>query len=403
MDLDRRTLLTGAGALAAAASLPFAAKAEPADWSLAVQTVDGDIAPRALRLVHGRPPADLRGVLYRNGPGRFSLGGVRSHWFDGDGLVRAFRIGDGRATLAGKFVDTPKRRLETEAGSLMAPGFGNAGSPTFPVKGADDLNAANTSLLAMGGKLWALWEGGSPTAIDPATLDTRGFVNLGSDLKGVPFLAHPRVEPDGRVWNLGLFGKRAMVWRLSATGEVEAATPLQLPRASYVHDFTATDRELVIVLQPWVREALGAPVMAGMRWRPELGTQVLVLDKADLSRRRIYELPPASFFHLGDAWREGDGTIRFDGCFGQDVTHAIDDIGRMTAGEPYLATPARMAMVVLSADGRGRIEWTDRIGEFPQTDRRRAGLPRRYTWHVTGDRRPLPRALAVTDWKAGRS
>jgi carotenoid cleavage dioxygenase-like enzyme len=404
MDVNRRRLLGGAAALAAAAALPAdVAWSAPADWSLAVRDVDGDIAPRALRLVHGRPPADLRGTLYRNGPAKFSRGATRTHWFDGDGLVRAFRIGDGRAGLAGKFVDTPKRRLETEAGAMVAPGFGNPGSPSARVAGADDLNAANTSMLAVGGKLWALWEAGSPSAIDPATLDSQGFVTLRPDLRGMPFLAHPRVEPDGRIWNLGLFGDQAVVWRLSASGAVEAATPLKLPRASYVHDFTATDRELVIVLQPWVRETLRTPIVAGMKWRPELGTRVLVLDKDDLSKRRTYELPAVSFFHLGDAWRETDGTIRFDGCFGADVTHAIEDVGRMTAGEPYLATPARMAMVALSPDGRAALEWTKTAAEFPQVDRRRAGLPRRYTWHVTGDRQPLPRALAVTDWKRGRT
>ena len=32
------------------------------------------------------------------------------------------------------------------------------------------------------------------------------------------------------------------------------------------------------------------------------------------------------------------------------------------------------------------------------------GLPRRYTWHVTGrPREALPDALAVTDWKRGRT
>ena len=405
MTPSRRTLLQGgAGAAAAALLRPDTLwAAAPADWSLAVRDVEADLAPRAMRLVHGRPPAEMRGVLYRNGPGKFTRGDTRAHWFDGDGLVRAFRIGEGRASVHGRFVDTPKRRVDAAAGAMVSPGFGTPGSPTTRVSSADDLNAANTSMLAAGGKLWALWEAGSPTALDPDTLETRGFVSLSPEQRGMPFLAHPRVEPGGRIWNLGLFGERAIVWRLSPEGELQAATPLRLPRASYVHDFTATDRELIIVLQPWVRERLGAPVVAGMKWKPELGTQVLVLDKDDLSKRRVFELPAVSFFHLGDAWRETDGTIRFDGCFGQDVTHAADDIGRMTAGEPYLATPARLAMIALRPNGKADLAWAGRAAEFPQTDRRRAGLPRRFTWHVTGDRQPLPRALAVTDWKTGRA
>lgn len=403
--LSRRTLLGVAAAAAGSAALPLerAWAAAGADWALAVQNAPGDFAPRALRLVHGRAPSGLAGTLYRNGPGQFTRGDTRTHWFDGDGFMRAFRIGEGRASLAGRFVDTRKRRAEAAAGAMIMPGFGNAGSPAAAISSPDDLNAANTSVLATAGKVWALWEAGSPTALDPVTLETRGLVNLGPEVKGAPFLAHPRVEPDGRIWNLGLLGARAVIWRLAASGEFQAATPITLPRASYVHDFTATDRELIIVLQPWVREAFRTPVVEGLKWRPELGTQVLVIDKADLSRRRVYELPAVSFFHLADAWRERDGTIRFDGCFGADVRHAADDIGRMTAGEPYDATPAKAATVALHPDGRARLEWTGTIAEFPQTDRRRAGLARRYTWHASGDGRPLPRAVAVTDWSTQRT
>ncbi|HAV51403.1 MAG TPA: carotenoid oxygenase, partial [Brevundimonas sp.] len=75
----------------------------------------------------------------------------------------------------------------------------------------DDANAANTSMLKVGDDVWALWEAGSPTAMDAGTLETKGFVTLRDDLKGMPFLAHPRVEPDGRIWNLGMNGAQAIV------------------------------------------------------------------------------------------------------------------------------------------------------------------------------------------------
>jgi len=406
VNLTRRHLFGTAAAAGALAALPFdrAFAAAAADWALAVADVQGDLAPRPLRLVHGRAPKGLAGTLFRNGPARFTRGDTRAHWFDGDGLVRAFRIdGDGRAGLAARFVDTPKRRADAAAGAIATPGFGTRGLPTARVSGPDDLNAANTSMLAVGGKLWALWEGGSPIAVDPASLATLGPVRLSPETAGVPFLAHPRVEPDGRVWNLGLFGERAIVWRLSATGALESATPVELGRASYLHDFTATDRELVIVLQPWIREAFALPIIDGLRWRPEQGTQVLVLDKDDLSKRRVYDLPPLAFFHLGDAWREADGTIRFDGAFAPDVSHVSGDIDRMVAGEPFSATPPHMALVALRPDGRAEITRTATVGEFPQNDRRRAGSRRSLTWHVTGDERPLPRGLAVTDWSRERS
>ena len=110
------------------------------------------------------------------------------------------------------------------------------------------------------------------------TLATRGPKTLRPDLKGMPFLAHPRVDPDGTVWNLGVAGRRAVVWRLGADGALQAADVIDLSRASYLHDFTATARHLVLVLQPWIHDRLVAPIVDGYSWRPETGTQILVID-----------------------------------------------------------------------------------------------------------------------------
>src|SRR5690606_20885166 len=117
------------------------------------------LAPSAMRLIHGRPPAGLEGALYRNGPAKFRRPGrSAAHWFDGDGLVRRFRISDGRAELTARFVDTPKRRQEARLDAMVMPGFGTVGDPRAQIGSPDDANAANTSVLMAGDALWALWE-----------------------------------------------------------------------------------------------------------------------------------------------------------------------------------------------------------------------------------------------------
>ena len=100
-----------------------------------------------------------------------------------------------------------------------------------------------------------------------------------------------------------------------------------------MHDFTATERHLVILLQPWVQESFRMPYASAMAWRPELGTRVLVIDKADLGRRRTFELEPFFFFHLADAWEDADGTIRFDACI-DDNPDGVDPqvFAQMTEG-----------------------------------------------------------------------
>ena len=224
MTPTRRTLFMGAAALAAARVLApdraygLQALAATADWSLATADVEGDVAPRALRLVHGRAPQGLSGSLYRNGPAKFRRpGGSSQHWFDGDGLIRRWRVQDGQASLAARFADTRKRRQEAEFGAMLMPGFGTVADPRAKIGSADDASPANTSVHKVGGRLWALWEAGSPLAMDPETLETEDFVTLRPDLKNMPFLAHPRIEPDGRIWNLGVNGRQAMVWRLAVS------------------------------------------------------------------------------------------------------------------------------------------------------------------------------------------
>lgn len=410
--MDRRaflTALTSAGLAAAITpeqSFARAAMGAAADWRLATVDVEADIARHGLTRIHGRAPADLSGTLFRNGPAKFRRpGGDAGHWFDGDGLIRSFRIDDGQASLAARFVDTPKRRADTAAKAVVTPGFGTIGRADTPVGSSDDTNAANTSVMMLGGELLALWEAGSPFAVDPDSLATKGPKVFRPDLAHMPFLAHPRVEPSGRVWNLGVNGASCLVWRLSSVGQLEAAQMIQLPRASYLHDFTATDRHLVILLQPWIQTQMALPYTSSLAWTPLAGTQVLVIDKDDLSKRRIYDLPAFFFFHLGDAWAESDGTIRFDLCGAPDPTFALQGGRDIIAGRKPARSHPRLSMVALRPDGKATMETLDVTAEFPKSDARFAGKARRYSIQsavAAKADRPLLEGVSVRDWKTGK-
>lgn len=182
--------------------------------------IGGELAGAAL--VHGRMPPDLEGVFYRNGPGRFELGGERYHrWFDGDGFAQRWRIGGGEVAHRGRFVATKKFGDESEAGRFLYPAFGTH-IERRAVKNNDGVNVANTNLLPFNGAVYALWEGGSAIELDPETLATRGVKIWRADLKAMPFSAHPKRDPDGGLWNFGNppGGDRLFVYRLNAAGEV---------------------------------------------------------------------------------------------------------------------------------------------------------------------------------------
>jgi len=417
MISSRRHFLMGAAALSAAVATPemvraasamnLALQSGAADWAIATADLEADLSPRPLRLIHGRAPTGLEGTLFRNGPGKFRRpGGSATHWFDGDGLMRAFDIVGGQASLRARFADTPKRRYETEIDAVVTLGFGTPGDARARIGSNDDANVANTAVMLAGDRIWALWEGGAPLAMNPKTLASEGFVTLRPDLKSMPFQAHPRFAPDGTIWNIGTNGDQMIVWHMAADGKLIEASVVALPRASYMHDFTATDRHLVIVLQPWVFDHAGMPFSSQFAWKPDLGTQVLVLDKADLLRTRLYELPSFSFFHLGDAWAEADGTIRFDVAAGKDVAFAVEGARVLVRQHGIVpGEPTQISLITLHPDGRADMVSSGVVGEFPKGDPRRAGLSRRLTVHTGGERsgRPLPTGLAVQDWSTGRS
>jgi carotenoid cleavage dioxygenase-like enzyme len=405
-SLDRRQFLaTGLIAGAAVITPDMAlAGATPPGWALGVADVEADIAEEVLTLVQGKAPNGLATTLFRNGPAKFRRsGGASGHWFDGDGLVRRWRIRDGQATLAARFVDTPKRRLETKLDAIVQPGFGSSQRSGSVVNGPDDTNAANTSVMVKGGQLYALWEGGSATMVDAETLATQGPKTFRRDLKQMPFSAHPRYDADGTVWNFGGNGQNRVIWKLNPDGSLAKAEVLPLERKSYFHDFTMTARHLIFVLQPWLQEAFKFPLSTNLVWKPEMGTQVLVIDKDDFSKKRVFELPAFSFFHLADGWEEKDGTIRFDGCLEADPTFGQKSASALLRGEQIKAPSPMLTQIVLYPNGKAEMKTTRVAAEFPASDRRMAGQARRFTTHVTGFRTtPFPHAIAMWDWSKGR-
>jgi all-trans-8'-apo-beta-carotenal 15,15'-oxygenase len=411
MNLSRRLVLGGglaSGAMLALSPSAFAEKAMPS-WRAGYATAPAKgFGPAPMRLVSGKAPAGLSGALYRNGPAQFRYGDkFASHWFDGDGMVHRVAIQDGKAVHTGRFVQTNKRKQEQAANKFLAAGFGTNPDPSFAVTGPDDMNAANTSVLMSGGEMLALWEGGSAFRLDPVTLETRGPKTWRADLKGMPFLAHPKREPDGRVWNLGVNGRRVVIYRISPTGELEDFGMVDIGAASYIHDWTMSERKLVILVQPWINTASRPPFINSFEWRPQEGLKTLIIDKDNLKKTRWAQAPARSFYHTGAAWEESDGTIRLDAAFypapvlGQGGAAA--EINGTYVGDE--GEPSKLTQMVIPVSGDAKLIETKLSGDFPQVDPRLHGLPRKLTALVGGGapKRPGSTTLYLHDWSSGQS
>lgn len=374
-----------------------------------------DRAAEGLR-VQGRWPQGLRGTLWRNGPGLMARAGQRyRHWFDGDGLVQAWHF-DGRPHGAGmrhlaRFVQTRKFQQEQAAGEFLLPAFGTAVPARRPLRSADDMNTANTSVLWHGDRLMALWEGGSAIELDPDTLRTLGPRTWDPALQGMPFSAHPKREPDGRVWNFGLFGDRLALYHLGPDGRLLRWRVLSLPTAAMVHDFVVTARHLVFLLPPLRldRAALrdGASLAGAMRWHGDEPMRVLVIDKDTLEPRRTLEVPPHLVFHVGNGWDDGAGHLRFD-CVQSSAEAFVS--GRFSAvidghdAEPD--TPSRLQAMHLDLNaGRVSLQSRSESVEFPQVDPRVVARRHRYLVspvHLGRQPRWGFNGVQRLDWDTGR-
>jgi all-trans-8'-apo-beta-carotenal 15,15'-oxygenase len=394
----RQALLASAAALFAPTAAradawrdAFNAKLKEAPWLIGYVTPPATLDCPELR-IEGRWPAELAGVLYRNGPARHDVGDLRyHHWFDGDGMIQAFRIGDGRISHRGRMVQTDKYRRELTAGRPLERTFGTPLPALKPPASPAAVNVANINVISHAGRLLALWEAADAYALNAQTLETIGPQVWREDLKAVPFGAHPRLEPDGTLWNFGYVAPADLLvlYRIGADGALKTAKLLKVPDVGMVHDFMVTSRHLVFVLSSVhydrAKVQQGLPFVDCYDWRPNQAMRVLVVDKNTLEIARRHELPAGFVFHHGNAFEEPDGTIRFDSVRHPDARVMIETLRYVMRGEMAAVPPAATMVVRLSPDGRTQSDLLPGNVEFPRVDPRRIGQRYRQVWSVAFD------------------
>ncbi|HEX7946055.1 MAG TPA: carotenoid oxygenase family protein, partial [Phenylobacterium sp.] len=122
--------------------------------------------------IEGELPAGLAGTFLRIGPNPQFPPREPYNPLNGDGMIHAFAVGDGRVSYRNRWVRTEKWKLENAAGRAL---FGTSGAPNdrdASVMGAAVNGSANTNLVFHAGRLLALEEGFGPIEVDPATLET---------------------------------------------------------------------------------------------------------------------------------------------------------------------------------------------------------------------------------------
>lgn len=327
-------------------------------------------------VVEGEIPRELNGTLYRNGPNPQFAPRGKYHWFDGDGMIHALTVNDGKAHYRNRWVRTQRFRMEREAGESLFGGLADFANSDPRAEGVFP-NAANTNIIWHGGKLLALWEAGPPHELDPHTLETIGPYDFAGKLLG-PMTAHPKIDPEtGELLFFGYspFPPYLRYYVANTKGEITRSEDIDVPAPTMMHDFITTREHVIFMVFPatfrFENFASGSPI----RWEPELGTKIGVMprngDNADV---RWFELDPCFVFHPMNAYSE-NGQVIADVCRFERLPLFDGAEAEGLSGGDY----ARLTRWTIDLAGGVKEEQLDESPiEFPRLDERYAGLHYRY-------------------------
>ncbi|HTP64976.1 MAG TPA: carotenoid oxygenase family protein [Geobacteraceae bacterium] len=267
--------------------------------------------------VEGTIPPELRGTLYRNGPGLFDRDGLRRRTvLDGDGMVQSFTFHDRGVRYRNRFVRTGRYAAEEAAGKYLypswctqAPGgvFANIFRPSSVT------SQASVTVYRINDRFYAFDEIGLPYELDPVTLATIGETSFGLPRQLTTYAAHSKVDAQTGEWlHFGLsFGKDPFIHItiFTRSGSLHSHRAFPMPRYNYMHDWFVSDRWLVFNVQPVEIHFWGflfgfRSLYDSLRWAPGKGGLLMVVERDGNAAPILIEAPPLFMWHSVNARTE---------------------------------------------------------------------------------------------------
>jgi carotenoid cleavage dioxygenase len=340
---------------------------------------------RHLWVEAGAIPEELDGVFYRVAPDpQMPPLAEDDIWFNGDGMVTAFRFHKGEVSLLQRWVRTEKFVLERAAGRALFGAYRNPLTDLSCVRGKVR-GTANTNVVFHAGKLLALKEDSRPVAMDPVTLATLGEWNFNGGLGSETFTAHPKIDPvSGEMLAFGyaakgLFTRDVAFYVIDAQGRIKREVWFELPYYCMMHDFGVTADyalfHVVPIVGDWERLRAGKPHFGFDRSLP---VYLGVLPRNGTARDlRWFKAPNLFASHVMNAFSD-NGRIFFDApTAAGNMFPFFPDV----QGAPFDPQAAQSRLTRWSVDMEGDDETIDMrrlsevVGEFPRIDERFTGKP----------------------------
>ncbi len=347
--------------------------------------------------VTGRIPHELAGTYYRNGPNPAFEPPGRYHWFDGDGMIHAITLADGRAHYRNRYVLSAGLKEERAAGRGLFSGL----LDIDPSEAPRFKNTGNTNIVWHAGRLLALMEAAFPTRMEPCTLETLGELDFDGRLAGA-MTAHPKMDPEtGEMLFFGYspFPPHLQYHVADREGRLVRSEVIDVAWPSMMHDFAITKDHVIFILCPLVFSFENLAKRGGVfSWEPERGTRLGVMPRsggnADV---KWFETEASYVFHPMNAFAEGDAIVLDVARYGR-----LDFMSPQAAANPSYRdeNAARMHRwrIDLRAGGVKSTPLDDIVTEFPRVDERRLG--RRHRFGYTVAREPELNDGAQPVWTA---
>lgn len=334
--------------------------------------------------VSGTIPPQLRGTFYQVAPDpQFAPMLGNDIFFNGDGMVSAFRFDQGAVSLQRRYVLTERLQAQRRAGRSLTGVYRNVHT-NDPLAAANN-STANTSVVEHAGVLLALKEDSLPYALDPATLATLGPWDFHGQIRSATFTAHPKVLPGGEMLSFAYEAKGdgtpdIAYFEFDRDGKLVRETWFQAPYAAMIHDFAVTEHYVIFPVIPLTvdvdRLRAGG---AHFQWQPELPQLFGVLPRAGGGADVRWFRGPANCFqgHTLNAF-EQDGKIHLDmPVTGGNIFYFFpEQSGFVPAPETLASCLMRWSFDLDATDDRVEpVALADFLCEFPRCDERVLGRP----------------------------
>ncbi len=255
--------------------------------------------------VIGKIPDDLLGVYMRNGPNPEFPPITYTFPFDGDGMIHAVYIENGKARYKNKFVETKGLLAERRAGKALYGGFMFRVPPDPKLVGenAERKDRPFIHIIRHVNKYLAMYETGSAYEIN-AELETIGPWSPGSV---TPFKVgpHTRICPKtGDLWmiNYDAVPPFLSVYRIDKTGQLQQKIDIEKSYSTMIHDFVLTENYVILYDCPIVIDINNAKSGKDvLQWRPELGVRIGVMSR-QTGKIKWFGTEAFFVFHFANAY-----------------------------------------------------------------------------------------------------